>query len=172
MSNRTDILNTDDTEHLKYLQDIIKRMADNSFKIKGWSITITGGLLALLITNNKVSVNDLLVVYVPIIGFWLIDSYYLKLERVFRSRYENDVQKIKDEDYDNIKYFSFGKAYERKTSKEILKALLDIKRVWTWIKKSYDNFLNYISAVFSISMLLTYIPMCISVLLIMHILKG
>lgn len=164
MSNRNAILNTDDTEHLKNLQDMIKRMADNSFKIKGWSITITGGLLALLIANNKASVKDLLVVYVPIIGFWLIDAYYLMLERFFRNRYENDVQNIKDNKYDKIKYFSFGKIYKRKKFKDRFKNLS--------FKKLSNTLFNYIDSLLSTSMLLTYIPMCLSIILIMHILKS
>lgn len=163
MSIRNEILNIDDTEHLKYLQDIIKRMADNSFKIKGWSITITGGLLALLIANDKASVKDLLVVYVPIIGFWLIDAYYLMLERIFRNRYENDVEKIKSKEYSNIKYFSFGKVYKRKSIGDRCKNLS--------LEKSWDTLSNYIDSLLSTSMILTYIPMCLSIILIMHILN-
>ena len=53
--------------HLSILQEIIKRMADNSFKIKGWSITLVSELLGLLISNTNVTSNDLFILLSPII---------------------------------------------------------------------------------------------------------
>lgn len=170
---REEIFNQDDIEHLKYLQDIIKRMSEHSFKIKSWSITMTGGLLALLVANPQVSTNDLLVVLVPIIGFWLIDTYYLKLERNFRNRYESDVCQIKSHKYESVNYLSFGKQRKRKKFPEIIKSIrnLNCKKIKITCTNFKDNILDYISIFISISMLLTYLPLCFSVRFLMHILS-
>jgi len=34
------------TKHLEFVQTTINRMANNSFLLKGWAITVVGGLLA------------------------------------------------------------------------------------------------------------------------------
>ena len=34
-------------KHLEFIQTTINRMAGNSFLLKGWTVTLTGGLLAL-----------------------------------------------------------------------------------------------------------------------------
>lgn len=88
---------------LEFLQDIISRMADNSFKIKGWSIALTVSLYTLLIVMvrlDKLEGSHLLVLLpvVPIFILSVLDAYYLKLERGFRKKY-NEVAKIKNDDF-------------------------------------------------------------------------
>ena len=94
---------TDETEkraeviqHLHMIQGIIKRMGDNSFLIKRWSIAVLAGIL-LLIRYEQVSesllVNFLLCV--PLICFWYLDSYYLWQERGFRNVYDSVREKPK-----------------------------------------------------------------------------
>ena len=41
------------TEELKIIQDIIKRIADNSFKIKGWCITVI--VISMIFSSNIAS---------------------------------------------------------------------------------------------------------------------
>lgn len=134
--------------HLSMLQDIIKRMADNSFKIKGWCITLVSALLGLLISNTDVVSNDLFIILIPIIGFGFIDAYYLRLERVFRNRYESDVKKIKENKIEEVKLLSFN---SDNTKSEKTK---------------------YRQALFSKSILLLYIPLILSVILTIYILKN
>lgn len=80
-------------KHLEFIQNIISRMASNSFLLKGWAITIVSALIAISIDKNNC--NYFIVVYFPLIVFWLLDTYYLKQERLFRHLY-NEVRK-KDE---------------------------------------------------------------------------
>lgn len=77
----------DDDPHskdLEFIQDIIARLSDNSFKIKGWSITLI--VVVLLFRTRDL---HLLVAFIPLFGFWTLDAYYLKLERRYRSMYED-----------------------------------------------------------------------------------
>ncbi|MEV7192190.1 hypothetical protein AB0N81_10300 [Streptomyces sp. NPDC093510] len=72
--------------HLELIQTIVTRMGNNSFLIKGWSLTVTGALLAYAVGNDK---SDVAVVsFVPVLAFWLLDGYFLYQERLFRRLYE------------------------------------------------------------------------------------
>jgi hypothetical protein len=75
-----------DVEHLKLIQDVVSRLAGNSFSMKGWSITLTSALLAL--AAKDANVHYALLALVPVLFFWGLDGYYLLLERRFRKIYD------------------------------------------------------------------------------------
>lgn len=66
-------------EEVKIVQDIIKRMAANSFNVKTWAITLVAGTLLL-----KGSDKHFFIAFIPIVAFWFLDAYYLRQERLFR----------------------------------------------------------------------------------------
>lgn len=74
--------------HLPLIQGIINRMGNNSFLIKGWTVTLVAAIFALAATGTNQ--HFILVALIPIIVFWFLDSYYLKQERLYRELY-NDV---------------------------------------------------------------------------------
>lgn len=78
-------------KHLDYIQSVINRMADNSFKIKGWFVTLISALMALYVSSDKSWF--LLVAFIPIFIFWFLDAYYLQQERKFRSLYDDVTRK-------------------------------------------------------------------------------
>ncbi|MDZ7831781.1 MAG: hypothetical protein U5L07_08535 [Desulfobacterales bacterium] len=77
--------NSVNEKHLEFIQNVITRMAGNSFLIKGWSITITSALFAL--AANNVDVGFIIVALFPVISFWALDAYFLRQERLFRKLY-------------------------------------------------------------------------------------
>ena len=79
-------------QHLQMIQDIISRMAGNSFLLKGWAVTLIAGIFAL--SSNDTDKVYFLVAYIPILVFWGLDSYYLCQERKYRKLY--DYVRIKD----------------------------------------------------------------------------
>ena len=81
-------------EHLKMIQAVITRMAQNSFLLKGWAVTLLAGLFALAAADSNPGL--VLVAFVPIIGFWFLDTFYLRQERLFRALYD-DVRKGGDD---------------------------------------------------------------------------
>ena len=74
-------------EHLKMIQAVITRMAHNSFLLKGWTVTLLAGLFALSAADSNA--NLVLVALVPTFGFWFLDTYYLRQERLFRALYDH-----------------------------------------------------------------------------------
>ena len=76
---------TQDLQYLQMMQENITRMAGNSANAKTWLVTIVTGFFAI-----GCSIKDLdwwlLLAIIPIIVFWYIDAYYLRLERALRNR--------------------------------------------------------------------------------------
>ena len=71
--------------HLGFIQGVINRMGNNSFLIKGWTVTLVAAIFAL--ASKDTNQNFIYISLVPIIVFWLLDSYYLRQERLFRKLY-------------------------------------------------------------------------------------
>lgn len=77
------------------IQNIIKRMALNSFMIKGWTITLV--VATLLLKNENIKV---LIAYIPLIAFWYLDSYFLQQERMYRILYNWVIKnRLKTDEY-------------------------------------------------------------------------
>lgn len=83
-------------KHLEFIQNIINRMATNSFIIKGWCITIVSALFAL--AEKDTNQKFVIISWLPIIAFWVLNSYFLKIEREYRVLYDR-VRKGKVEDF-------------------------------------------------------------------------
>lgn len=64
------------------VQDIISRMSTNQFYIKGWSITLV--VASLLLKGNF---YHHFVAFIPWFIFWVYDSYFLRLEKLYRLYY-------------------------------------------------------------------------------------
>ena len=72
--------------HLELIQTIISRMANNSFLLKGWTITLVAALFALAAKDARVSFAVLALI--PGLSFWGLDAYYLRQERLYRALYD------------------------------------------------------------------------------------
>ena len=79
-------MNTDYIQHLEMIQKVVKRLANNSFTYKGWSITLISALLVLSATDMQPSFA--LVGLLPAICFWWLDAYYLRQERLYRRLFD------------------------------------------------------------------------------------
>lgn len=78
--------------HLKIMQDVIQRMAENSRACKVWCITIVSAGLILVARVDRP--DFVLISLVPAVAFLILDAYYLALERAFRGSYNSFVQKL------------------------------------------------------------------------------
>lgn len=94
-------------KHLEFIQAAINRMAGNSFLLKGWTVTLTGGSLAL--TIKELDRHYLIISLVVVALFWFLDSYFLSRERRFVHLY-NATRLRKDERTDfSMDTREFGK---------------------------------------------------------------
>ena len=80
-------MNESRLKHLEFIQGVITRMASNSFFIKGWSVTLVSAIFALAAKDSNQAF--VLVAYLPITMFWLLDGYFLSKEKQFRALYSD-----------------------------------------------------------------------------------
>jgi len=86
--------NDEKIKHLEFIQGVINRLANNSFLIKGWFITIVLAGLSFYLSQKKLAALPILLIATLI--FWFLDSYYLRQEKLFRKLYDDVVEeKIK-----------------------------------------------------------------------------
>ncbi|MCP4140217.1 MAG: hypothetical protein GY755_08000 [Chloroflexi bacterium] len=52
MTDEEKMAHDDKIKHLEFIQGAVTRMADNSFKMKGWMVAIISALLAIYADNN------------------------------------------------------------------------------------------------------------------------
>lgn len=74
--------------YLEMIQNVISRMASNSFLLKGWSVTLVVGLLAFA-NLEEMDSKYIILALVPTIFFWALDGFFLHQEKMYRKLYEN-----------------------------------------------------------------------------------
>ncbi len=92
-------------KHLEFIQAIIGRMANNSFLLKGWSVTLSSSLFALALNQSKP--NLVILALFPALSFWGLDAFYLRHERLYRKLYE-DLCRMPAESHKPIDRFSLS----------------------------------------------------------------
>lgn len=70
-------------KEIEIIQDITKRMAFNSFMIKGGAITLV--VVALLLKGTE---YQAWIAFIPLLVFWFLDAYFLWQERMYRKLYD------------------------------------------------------------------------------------
>lgn len=73
-------------KHLEQIQGVINRMAQVSFVLKGWTVTLVVAFFAVI--ANSADWRLILFSLAPICVFWGLDAYYLRQERLFRCLYD------------------------------------------------------------------------------------
>ncbi len=91
-------MNEKKLKHLEFIQNVITRMNTNSFLIKGWSITLVSALFAL--AAKDANLNYVLISYVMIPVFWILDGFFISEEKQYRDLYN----KVRDIDEDKIDF--------------------------------------------------------------------
>lgn len=75
-------------KEIDLIQSCISRMAQNSFMVKGWVITLVAACCAVSSLNS----NEWKILFIfgalAIILFWYLDAFFLKMERLYRYKYE------------------------------------------------------------------------------------
>lgn len=133
--------------HISMLQSIICRMAANSANCKNWTVTLVAAMLVLLVDKNM-QIPNAWICLVPIALFYLLDCYYLGLERLCIASQNKFLKRIyNDEDYIESLYKVEG------------------------LKDKCKQFCNTIKAMNSVSTTLFYLIVAIAVLLLGGIIK-
>jgi len=87
MDNKTQVV-----KHLEMIQGVINRLGHDSFIIKGWSVAILSAGIIFIARGEGQSKMVVIALLIPVIGFWILDGYFLRQERLFREVY-NEIRK-------------------------------------------------------------------------------
>lgn len=72
--------------YLSMIQNVITRMANNAFLIKGWSISLTTAMLAVAGgTKNEIFC---IISFIPVMLFWWLDAFFYYQEKKYRDIYD------------------------------------------------------------------------------------
>ena len=75
-------------KHLEFIQQTIHRLADNSFRLKQWSVFLAAATLALLTQQSTSTGWACFTSLIPVLVFWGLDGYFLWQERLYRKLYD------------------------------------------------------------------------------------
>lgn len=77
-------------KELDLIQSVINRMANNSFLLKGWLVSLIAVVLAL--SKDTIVATNLnyfcLILLLPVVVFWYLDAFFLHKEKCYRKLYE------------------------------------------------------------------------------------
>lgn len=102
--------------YLEIIQNIINRMASNSFFLKGWTLTLITGFL---VFSPERKTFLMIFIGLPVVAFWMLDSYYLQLERKFRELYNIARTSRESPDFD----LSFKQIDDKKPNFKLIKCI-------------------------------------------------
>lgn len=138
--------NTNKVKHLEMIENLIERMAKNCFQLKAWTmalVALIGGLAA-----KDSERKFIIIAFIPIIVFLLLDTYYLRIERQYRMLYKT----ITAKDDDKID-FSMELSQIQNLS------IQDSKKIC------------FLNCLFSVTELIFYLPITLSLFVIIHTLN-
>lgn len=98
-------------KEIDLIQGIITRMANNSFLLKGWIVSLIAVLIALtdqtIVATKLTYFNFILIL--PVIVFWYLDAFFLHKEKCYRRLYNWTVSNraTSDENLYSLDYTRF-----------------------------------------------------------------
>lgn len=74
-------------KEIDLIQACVNRMAQNSFMVKGWTISLVAVVLALLPETFDL-IGLCLIGTVAVVCFWYLDAFFLRTEKLYRWKYD------------------------------------------------------------------------------------
>lgn len=78
-------------KHLEFIQSAVSRMAGNSVEMKKWTVALATAAIGFAAAKDS-HPRAAMLALIPSFVFWVLDAYYLLLERAFRNLYDEAVQ--------------------------------------------------------------------------------
>jgi hypothetical protein len=77
---------TERIKHLEMIQAVVARLANEAALIRGWALTVSSAFFAFAAQSYswRVAAVGLL----PVVAFWGLNAYYLRLERQYRKLHD------------------------------------------------------------------------------------
>ena len=101
-------------KELDLIQSVIQRMANNSFMIKGWAITLFVGLISFFKLSKLSDIILGICLLLIVFSFYYLDAFFLWTERKYRDLYKDVIQKRQNNDFNNL-YSLSTQPYEKES---------------------------------------------------------
>jgi hypothetical protein len=122
-------MNEGQIKHLELIQGVITRMAQNSFAMKGWAVTLVS---AILVVGHEIAGWEyLLIALLPAFVFWGYDAYYLRQEKLFRMLYD-EIRMQPDEVW-KINRFTVDARHHSQATKSWFRMCRSSSVVWLYL---------------------------------------
>ena len=89
-------------KEIDLIQNCITRMAQNSFMIRGWAISIVVITWAIIGIVESWGSIALILLLLPILMFWYLDAFFLMTERRYRDMYKSVLEKRLNKNFENL----------------------------------------------------------------------
>ena len=123
------------------IQGVVKRLGQNSFLLKGWSVLLVSALIVSGVVSSEKLI--LLVALLPVVAFWGLDGYFLWQERLFRALYDQ----VRGQEESDVDYsMDVGVISERGSEHG-------------WLSATFSRTLSVFHGVILITVLVTYLVM-------------
>lgn len=116
-------MSEDERNYINLLNDAINRMASNSANAKSFLVAIVAALLAIQMPNKN-NAYVILSALFPTVLFYIMDCYYLSLEKRFRNLQKAFINKDTDTEGNIIAGIYQYNIYDIKDKQPILNAVL------------------------------------------------
>lgn len=101
-------------KELDLIQNVIQCMANNSFMIKGWAITLFVGLISFFKLSKLSDILLGICLLLIVFSFYYLDAFFLWTERKYRDLYKDVIQKRQKNDFNNL-YSLSTQPYEKES---------------------------------------------------------
>lgn len=156
MATTDNIYSDDGRQYLQMMQENITRMAGNSANCKSWLMALISALFAIGASVDALQ-GWIFFTVVPVIMFWWLDAYYLKLERGMCNRQKLFINivnnSISSEDDYNAALFDFRTYNIDKPDKKA--GLVSTKEV-AWTESILPFYGPLLLVVLAVSALITF----------------
>lgn len=89
-------------KEIDLIQACVTRMANNSFLLKGWYITLTSVIITFLFKQNfRIEIVGLFLFVITAV-FWGLDAFFLKTEILYRWKYAWVIEERLKKNQDNL----------------------------------------------------------------------
>ena len=114
-------------KHLEFIQNAISRMTQNSYLLKGWTVTLVAATFA--VSVSVASAWLVATALFPTVAFALLDARYLREERLFRRLYDavrRDRDKSRHQESEKVEAFSMDTQPYEKDVKEMQEIMISV----------------------------------------------
>lgn len=87
-------------KEIDLIQNVINRLANNSFLLKGWAVSLVAVILTFAnddLRSHSIEVL-LIILCLPVILFWYLDAFFLNREQCYRKLYKWVIENRKNTD--------------------------------------------------------------------------